>query len=158
MKYFLNKKVLGWFIIILTIINLGSIVFYWVGHFINQRRSDPKTYLVQNLHFSDDQKNAYFLLAKEHNEKADIIRTKIKFEKENLFRLLQNDEISEGDRNNAALKVSKAIESLDMLTFEHFKKVRALCTVEQKPKFDELLLRMVNAVGTDQKKPLSPIK
>ena len=103
----------------------------------NQRDNSPKEFLAKSLHFSEAQKNAYFELAKNHNENANKIREQIKIDKENLFQLLKTDQIVDSVKNNAALKVSLSIQSLDILTFDHFKKVRALCTEEQKPKFGD---------------------
>ena len=51
-----------------------------------------------------------------------------------------------------------SIQALDIITFEHFRKVRAICTEEQKPQFDELIQKMVNVVNQIQKGPPVPIK
>ena len=75
-----------------------------------------------------------------------------------LFQLLKTEQIVDSVKNNAALKVSLSIQALDILTFDHFKKVRVLCTEEQKPKFDELIQKMVNSVNNPQKGPQAPIK
>jgi len=81
----------------------------------------------------------------------DDVRKQIKIDKENLFQLLKTDQIVDSVKNNAALKVSLSIQSLDILTFDHFKKVRALCTEEQKPEFNQLIQKMVNSVNNTQK-------
>lgn len=157
MKNLITKKILSWIITLLIIANICTIVFFWAGHLKNQRDHSPKEFLAKKLNFSDTQKIQYFNLAKEHNEKANKIREIIKNDKENLFKLLKSDQISDSARNSAALKVSLSMQELDILTFEHFKKVRALCTEEQKLKFDELIQKMVNSVNNPQKGPQPPI-
>ena len=97
-------------------------------------------------------------MAKEHNQSAEKIRERIIIDKDNFFKLLKSNSIIDSSRNNAAWQVSLSIQSLDILTFEHFKKVRALCTEEQKPKFDDLIQQMVNSVNSPQKGPQPPIK
>ena len=158
MKNLLNSKIVSWLIALLVVANITTLAFFWIGHFKNQKENSPKEFLSKNLNFSKSQKNAYFILAKEHNESAKIIRDQIKNDKESLFQLLKSDTINDSVRNDKALKVSMSIQALDILTFEHFIKVRAICTEEQKPQFDELIKKMVNAVNQIQKGPPVPIK
>lgn len=153
MKDLVKNKFTAWLIVLLILANIVTLVFFWLGHFKLERDNAPKEILAKELHFSEDQKNIYFDLAKEHHEAAEIIRTQIKFNKDNFFQLLKSDKIIDSTRNNAALKVSLSIQSLDILTFEHFKKVRAICTNEQKPKFDELVQHIINTVNNPQQGP-----
>jgi len=151
MKSILNNKIVGWLIGLLILANIATLTFFWIGHLKNQRNNSPKEFLAKSLHFSETQKNAYFELAKDHNESANKIREQIKINKEELFQLLKSEKIDDSIKKNVALKISISIQALDMLTFEHFKKVRALCTEEQKPKFDELIQKMVNSLNNTQK-------
>ena len=158
MRNILNNKVLSWLIGVLILANIATLTFFWIGHLKDQRNHSPKEFLAKSLHFSESQKNAYFELAKDHNESANKIREQIKINKENLFQLLKSEKVDDSIKKNSTLKISLSIQALDMLTFEHFKKVRALCTEEQKPKFDELIQKMVNSVNNPQKGPQAPIK
>jgi protein CpxP len=151
MKSIRKKKIFRWLTILLIILNLITLIFYWAGNLKNQFMNDPREFLSKKLIFTDRQKNEYFILAKEHNHNAIQIREEIKKRKENLFHLLKSDQVSDSERNDAASKVSQSIQSLDILTFEHFRKVRAMCTEVQKPKFDSLLEQMFNSVGSQQK-------
>lgn len=153
MKSLIKNKITSWIIAILIIANIATLLYFWVGHFRNQKMNSPREFLAKKLNFSDNQKSIYFNLAKEHNQSANKIRAQIKIDKDNFFKLLQSDQISDSVRNNEALKVSISIQSLDILTFEHFKKVRAICSEEQKPKFDELIQKMVNSVNSPQQGP-----
>jgi len=150
MKNLLNNKIVSWLIGLLILANIATLTFFWIGHFNNQRDNSPKEFLAKKLKFNEDQKTAYFKLAKEHNEAAKIIREQVKMDKDIFFQLLKSEQVVDSVLNNTAAKVSMSIQSLDILTFEHFKKVRALCTEDQKPKFDELLQKMVNSVNITQ--------
>lgn len=158
MKSLVKNKFTGWLIILLIVANIATLVFYWVGHFKHQRANSPKEFLAAKLNFTESQKKAYFDLARDHNKNAEKIRNQIKIDKENFFQLLKSDSIIDSTRNRAALKVSISIQSLDILTFEHFKKVRVLCTEEQKPKFDKLIQQMVNFVNSPLKGPQPAMK
>jgi protein CpxP len=153
MKDLVKNKFTAWLIVLLILANIVTLVFFWLGHFKLERDNAPKEILVKELHFSEDQKNIYFNLAKEHHDAAETIRRQIIINKENFFQLLKSNEIIDSVRNNAALQVSLSIQSLDILTFEHFKKVRAICTNEQKPKFDELVQHIINTVNNPQQGP-----
>ena len=158
MKNLVKNKITTWIIAILIIANVATLVFFWVGHFRNQKNNSPKEFLANKLNFSDSQRNTYFNLAKEHNESAKAIRKEIKLNKETFFNLLKSDNVSDSVTNKAALQVSLSIQSLDILTFEHFKKVRAICTPVQKTIFDELIQKMVNSVNSPQLGPPPSIK
>ncbi len=158
MKMIAKNKVIAWLIALLIIANVATLVFSWVGHFKHQRDNSPREFLAAKLNFSESQKKSYFDLAKNHNDTAEKIRQQIKIDKDNFFQLLKSDAIIDSDRNRAASKISLSIQSLDILTFEHFKKVRALCTEEQKPKFDELIQEMVHSVNSPQQGPPPAIK
>ena len=158
MKNILNNKITAWLIGMLILANIATLTFFWIEHFKNQRDNSARHFLAKSLHFRESQKNTYFDLAKIHNESANKIREQIKIDKENFFQLLKSEHVVDSIKNNAALKISLSIKALDILTFEHFKKVRALCSEEQKPKFDELIQKMVNSVNNPQKGPPAPIK
>lgn len=158
MKNTQKGKFIYWLIVVLIIANIGTLVFYWVGHFKMQNDNAPKEFLARKLNFTGHQKQLYFDLAMEHNQNARKIRAQIKADKDAFFKLLQSDTIIDSARDNAALHISLSLQALDILTFEHFKKVRALCTQAQKPKFDALLQKMVNSVNNPQQGPPAPIK
>lgn len=157
MKNILNNKIVAWLIGILILANIATLTFFWIGHLKTQKDHSPREFLAKGLNFSDSQKNAYFDLAKNHNESANKIREQIKIDKEYLFQLLKSEQIVDSTKNSAALKISLSIQALDILTFDHFKKVRALCTEKQKPKFDELIQKMVNSINKTQKGYPKPI-
>jgi len=150
MKNIIKIKITTWFIALLILANIATLIFYWIGHIKEQKDNSPREFLSKKLNFTDIQKDLYFDLAKEHNESAKKIREEIMVAKDSFFDLLKSDNTIDSSRNIAALKVSESIQALDILTFEHFKKVRALCTTEQKPKFDELIQKMVHAVNSPQ--------
>jgi protein CpxP len=158
MKNLVKNKITGWLIAILVIANIATLVFFWIGHLRNQRNNSPKEFLANKLHFSNDQKNVYFNLAKEHNETARGIRNEIKLNKETFFNLLKSDHVTDSVKTKAALKVSLSIQSLDILTFEHFQKVRGICTPVQKKIFDDLVQKMVNSVNNPQQDTPPSIK
>jgi protein CpxP len=158
MKNLVKNKITGWLIAILVLANIATLVFFWIGHLRNQRNNSPKEFLANKLNFSYSQRDAYFDLAKEHNETARAIRKEVKLNKEAFFNLLKSDHVLDSVKTKAALEVSLSIQSLDILTFEHFEKVRAICTPVQKKIFDDLVQKMVNSVNNPQQDTPPSIK
>jgi len=158
MKRILKNKFIPSIIAILILANIATLIFYWLGHAKMERNNSPREILARELNFSDYQRQQYFDLAKEHNEKAERIRKEIKIKKILLYDLLKSDTINDSDRDNAALKVSLEMQSLDILTFEHFKKVRVLCNAEQKLKFDDLVQEIINKVNNPAQARRPPIQ
>jgi hypothetical protein len=72
--------------------------------------------------------------------------------KDSLFRLLSNPGVSDSIINKASDAIAQNQKALDLQTFNHFKKVRALCTPDQQSKYDSLVLRMFRKMGKPMRK------
>ena len=48
----------------------------------------------------------------------------------------------------AADNVAKNLEQLDLLTFDHFKEVRTICTPAQQKKFDEIIEEVLQMIAS----------
>ncbi|MFY8167015.1 MAG: hypothetical protein ACOVJ8_10505, partial [Sediminibacterium sp.] len=72
MKNIVKNKLTTWFIVLLILANIATLVFYWVGHFNNKRANSPKEFLASALNFTASQRDTYFELAKAHNENAQL--------------------------------------------------------------------------------------
>ncbi len=67
--------------------------------------------------------------------------------KDSLFRLLSNPATNDSMLDNAGNAIAQKQKALDLQTFNHFKKVRAICTSEQLPKYDSVIIRMFSRMG-----------
>ena len=67
--------------------------------------------------------------------------------KDSLFKLLSYPETNDTLLNKIADVIAQKQKALDLQTFNHFKKVRTLCTPEQQPKYDSMILRMFRKMG-----------
>ena len=54
------------------------------------------------------------------------------------------------------MTVSLNMQELDLYTFDHFKKVRALCNAAQKISFDELIHQIIGAVNNPNQPQMHP--
>lgn len=125
-------------IMVLIILNISLIGWQWFG-----KRSEPprpQDILKRELQLTDVQMKDYVELIREHRKVADAIEYEMRQLKRNLFNFSQPDSIKEV----VAQKISQVQQQLDIQTYMHFKKVRDLCTDEQKSKFEEVLLKALD--------------
>jgi hypothetical protein len=145
----MKNNFLLWLVALLVIANLASITVFWLGR--TDRRPPPagnaSQYLIKELEFNENQKNSYLKLVSGHRRMAEGYRQEIRKAKDNFFDLLQEPSVSDTTKQRALHEISIQTESLDALTFDHFKKVRALCTPEQKEKFDNIIHEVLNLMA-----------
>ena len=72
--------------------------------------------------------------------------------KDSLFRLLSDPTTSDSVISATADNIASKQKALDIATYNHFRNVRAICTPEQQPKYDSMILRMFRKMG----KPIKP--
>jgi periplasmic protein CpxP/Spy len=136
-----KNKLLLWLIALLVVANIASITLFWLGKGKQpaQPKGTPNEFLVKELKLDTKQQEQLELLVKDHRQAAEQLRAKTREAKETFFDLLKQSTITDSIKKVTAKKVSVSTEELDLLTLEHFQKVRAICTPEQQKKFDEII-------------------
>jgi Spy/CpxP family protein refolding chaperone len=110
---------------------------------------------VKELKLDAKQQEQFEALVKEHRQAAERLREKTKQAKEQLFDLLKQPAASDSIKQAAAKAVSVTTEELDLLTLNHFQKVRAICNAEQQQKFDDIINDVVRMMG-QPRPPMGP--
>ena len=143
-------------VIFLLIANSVTMVVFWMDH--NRKGPGPKgelkDFLVKELNMDTAQQARFELLKKEHRQAVDSLRDNVKLAKDHLFDLVKDPSATDSVKQVAAAEVSKITEKIDLLTLDHFQKLRALCRPDQQSHFDELLHQMTNMLGAP--KPPGP--
>jgi len=136
-------------VILLLVANAATIAMFWLNkkQHLPQSKGTPKYFLIKELKLDTAQQAQLETLVKEHRKAADQLRKKIKGAKESFFDLLKHANVSDSAKQYAAKGVSSYTEELDLLTLNHFQKIRALCTVEQQKKFDEIIQQVTRMMG-----------
>lgn len=144
-----KNKILVWAVIFLMIANVAVLATIWVMHNKQRpQRGTPAEYLVKELGLNDEQQNKLRALAKDHHEQSEKIKEQIIDARHDLFKLLQQPEVNDSAKKTAADNVATELEQLDLLTFDHFKQVRAICTPQQQKKFDEIIEDVLRMIAT----------
>ncbi|HEV7783268.1 MAG TPA: Spy/CpxP family protein refolding chaperone [Chitinophagaceae bacterium] len=137
-----KNKLLITLVVALLLANTATIIMFWSGKKTGpllKPGGAPKEFLVKELKLDQKQQEQLDALVKEHRASAEQLRKKTREAKEAFFDLLKQQGVPDSIKQVAAKAVSVNTEELDLLTFAHFQKIRALCTAEQQQKFDEII-------------------
>ena len=144
-----KNKILVWAVVMLLIINITILSAIWImNHKQDQQKGSPADYLIKELALNTQQQKQLKALARAHHEQSEKIREKIKEARHDLFMQLRQPDVNDNSGKAAADSAAKYLEQLDLLTFDHFKHVRAICEPQQQKKFDEIIedvLRMISS-------------
>lgn len=103
--------------------------------------------LKKEVGFSDQQVAQFKQLKEEQKIAIRPYFEAMRRSKDSLFALMGNESANDSIINNAANVIAQRQKELDLQTFAHFKRVRDLCTPEQKPKFDTLMHKFFSKMG-----------
>ena len=151
-----NKFLIG-LVLILIVANIASVALFWMKEnkpTATQQPKSPAAFLIKELQLNGLQQQQFEVLKKEHQAAASTIRKEVKDGKEELFDLLKLSAVADTMKQNAVRKISLLTEELDLLTFHHFEKVRAICNPTQQKRFDEIIKEVTKMMG--QQGPIEP--
>lgn len=153
-----KNKLLTWLVILLLVANAATIAMFWLNKKKNppQPKGTPNGFLIKELKLDSAQQFQLDLLVKEHRQAAEQIRGKVRMAKDSLFDLVKNTNATDSAKQMAAAACSKLTEQLDVLTVNHFQKIRSLCTAEQQKKFDEIIHDVTRMMAQPPGRPGGP--
>ncbi len=144
-----NSRFLKIVIIILLLINIGTLGYMWMQKPQDRPgppRKDISGFLTRELNFTEDQKKQFETLRNEHHDAIENIQEKDREMHDKYFDLLQSAAEDSLLVTSLADSMSENRKQIELITFHHFRKVRNICDDKQKKKFDEIIndaLRMM---------------
>ncbi len=150
MRKVFNNKILLFIVAILLLANI-AIVFY----FVNQRdpdrhsgkpdrqRSPITEFLQKEIGFSTQQLDEFEKTRQKHRQLMRPLFEEIKAAKVQFYGLLTNPSVPDSTLDAAAKKIGDKQLQIDMQTFRNFNEIRTLCTPEQQPKYDSLIVNEI---------------
>ncbi|MFZ4057963.1 MAG: Spy/CpxP family protein refolding chaperone [Ferruginibacter sp.] len=155
----LNYKWLGIGTLILLLVNITVLIFLWTAHkneeaqFKNGPKNGPGfEYLIQSLNFDSSQKLAFTKLKDAHRTNARLLQDSLKKSRDQFFGLLKN-EPNDSLLNVYAQKNTAIIAQIDILNFKHFQDIKKICTPDQLPKFDTVIVELIRTLGAQGRGP-----
>jgi Spy/CpxP family protein refolding chaperone len=151
-----NRNLL-FIIAVLVLTNIAVLAYFlWVKKPSAPVKRDFKNGMTEMLKkevgFNDDQVAQYKHLKDEQWATIKPMFDEMRKAKENLFRLLSDPNTNDSIVRKATDAIAEQQKALDLQTFSHFKKVRAICTTEQQVKYDSMIQRMFRKMGKPQRR------
>lgn len=152
MNFFSKQKVIAWSIVILIILNLGTLATLWINHFRRPEGRPPsgggppahaRAFLSRELVFDGDQKEALERLQTHQVAQMDAFQKEIDKTKREMM-----DELIKTDPDTAQVaelagKVGEKEAQKARLTFSHLEEIKTLCRPDQKERFDTLVRELL---------------
>ena len=139
----MNKKWTITLVVLLLILNISSIGFMWwrIAPHRPDRRQEMKAaeFIVHELNLDARQRDTYLALMKAHRDEMRDADHDLMKAKDAFFDLLKEDKPDSNKVTAAAALIGKAEEHNNLLTLQHFQKLKAICNDEQKKKLETVL-------------------
>jgi protein CpxP len=144
-----SSKFLKVVIVILLLINIATLGFMFMQrppHGGPPPPMDAGNYIAHKLNFTNDQQDKLEQLRDENRNIIENLRRHSKDLHDDYFDLLQNQLVDSNNVNVRADSILANQKQIELATFYHFQKIRAICTTDQQKKFDDIIkdaLRMM---------------
>jgi protein CpxP len=100
----------------------------------------PRDFVVRALKFTEEQTRQYDILVSEHQQAMRRLRQEAMGYRQLLFTNLKNQNADHTHfADSLAGMIANNQKEIEMVTYNHFAQVRALCTGPQKPEFDQVI-------------------
>jgi protein CpxP len=128
-------------IFLLLALNFGILGFLWMHHRPEHDSppEGPDRLIIERLRLDEPQKGQFEELKHEHHSQMVQIQEQSGKTHQQLFDLLKKDPIDTAARNNLILALQQNDKQKELVTFEHFRKLRAILHPDQMPRFDALV-------------------
>ncbi len=136
-----------------------AVLFYFLGPkkaaktepSVDERhRGGVAEMLQQEVGFNEEQTAQYKQLKIKQKETIRPMFDDMRKAKDSLFRLLSYPGTSDSLLSKLSEAIAQKQKAIDLQTFNHFKRVRTLCTPEQQPRYDSMVIRMFSKMGRPQ--------
>ncbi|MEO5996266.1 MAG: periplasmic heavy metal sensor [Chitinophagaceae bacterium] len=151
MRKVLNNKVLLFIVAILLLANIAMLFYFlWMReperkNTRGDRQKSPMTEFLQvEIGFNTEQLAAFEKTRQQHRQKMKPLFEDIKTAKVQFYGFLTDPSINDSTINAAALQIGEKQKLLDMQTFHNFREIRSLCTPEQQPRYDSLIVNEIS--------------
>jgi Spy/CpxP family protein refolding chaperone len=156
-----KNKVLTWLVVLLLAANAASIAMFWLGRDKTptattatppqqpprQQGGTPAEFLIRELQLDSVQQVQLEVLREAHKEAAVALRNQMKDAKQLFFALTRQPGATDSEKQATAKTVSNIYEKIDLLTLNHFTKIRVLCNARQQMQFDKILERLTEMIS-----------
>lgn len=158
-------KALTILVVLLLLVNLVTLAGVWKYVLVKDHHGPPPphspgAFLIEKLKLNEEQVHVFDGLREEHFSQMKLLQEHIRHEKEALYDVLQDPNEDSVKSTKHMQAIMRDEEQLERITFEHFKKVRAICDPEQQQHFDVIIDEVIRMMNRQPRKgpppPLHP--
>jgi protein CpxP len=154
-----SKKIITLLILVLFAVNLITLGCFWFGRKHGPssgmpEHGGPAAFLIRELKLTEDQQQQFEKLKRAHHEHIEQVQDSLHELRELFFHELSVSDTRKAD--SLAKVIGEKQSSIERITFDHFKQVRAICTPEQQKRFDEVIQEALRMMGGPPGGPHGP--
>ncbi len=141
-----TNRILTIAVVLLLVVNIAMLIFMLKGrghHDMKKPGGGPFDMMVKELNMTEQQQTEFKKLKDEHFTAIKPVFDSVRTLKKSLFGLVKEENLSDSMVNNYSSLISQQQAIIDKLTINHFRKVRALFSGDQKEKFDNFTQKMI---------------
>ena len=161
MTKFPRQKWLLLLVAILLVTNIITLSIYWSMKSPEPRHNNDQgdrqrrmgQFMVNELKLDKEQEAIYWQLRDTMLSRQKPIMDSIRNTKKRFFDLLKDPPSSDSLLQAKTDEIAALQKQLDLITFQHFQQVRALCKPEQVLKFDTVIKEIVNRMTGGWRSP-----
>jgi periplasmic protein CpxP/Spy len=139
-------------VFVLLLLNITILASIWpfidlsTLSFRPPRPQNPAAFIIDKLDLDKEQQKVFEGLRQEHFSEMKRLRASIMDDKAAMYKQLKSDAPDTSATYHYISRVMQHEEELQHITFEHFRKVRAICNEEQKRHFDAIIDQVMHMV------------
>ncbi|MCB0481767.1 MAG: hypothetical protein KDC83_10065 [Flavobacteriales bacterium] len=136
-----------------AILNVMLMAFFFLGKGKRGHGPEgPKKIIIQKLGFDDVQKAQYEVLIKNHQSEISDHDNRIKELKNALYKDLVNP-LSQPEIDSIIMEITGSQTAIEAIHLAHFRDIKALCTPEQIPAYENLAAEIEGLFSRRHPKP-----
>lgn len=142
---------LKYIVVAALLLNVATLLFFWFTRpprpkGLPQEQGDL---ISKELNLSDEQQAVFTTLIRQHHSTHDSLLQIIAGKRTVLYTQ------KPASLDSTIQAIGQVQEQIELITYQHFEKVREICTPEQQAKLDKMLAGAVQRVlmPTDEKRP-----
>jgi len=153
-----TTKILSIAVILLLLVNIAMIIFmlnrgkpHHDGKNSRGKSNDPFEMIAKELNMTDEQRTTHLKFRDEYFTSVRPLLDSVRTAKQAFFALIKEENVSDSIFNIYANRIAERQIAADKLTFEHFRRVRALYNPDQQKKYDEFVQKMIQRSGNKKR-------
>ena len=163
MNFFRENKMMSYLLLLLVVMNISTIGFCWIlWNKMEHKQNFPiginnppgKQNVVEDeLQLTPEQRKQFSESREKHFAARKVIDEKINENRNQLFDMIKNDKPDSLAMNKIAAQIGELETQKQLGIIKHFKELRAICTKEQKERFDHWIDDVGKLIGPQGPQP-----